>query len=321
MDLASIYHKLVLISPKVEVMLRCFYWNNVKFFKRFKNNSENINGNITGDINLDKILSHLRDNGVQKNDILVIHSSYDAIQSSKLSPEDIIDKLYELVNEGGTIAMPAIRMFEEETKNGKYLDNYLKDEPQNFTTLYNVYQSPIIAGLLPFTLMRYDDAVISEFPLNPMTAIGVHSKSMIENNTKGMLPAAHGPNSAWSYCAQHNAWNIGIGVDIKDYLTIFHVLQENDEWPVKDWFFERDFIIKKGKREYSLRIRERRHKWTKYFAELNFYNDLQKAGVLHFAKIDGIPIYMTRTSDLFKFIRSNKNSTYPYYLPSKFKLG
>ena len=77
--------------------------------------------------------------------------------------------------------------------------------------------------------------------------------------------------------------------------------------------------IKKSKKETPLRIRERRHKWTKYMAETNFYNDLQKAGVLHTAEIDGIPVYMTRTSELFDFIKNQKNPSYPYFVPRKYR--
>lgn len=213
--------------------------------------------------------------------------------------------------------MPAIRSFEEESDYGDYIDNYMDDVSQKFTTVYNVYQSPVTAGLLPFALMRYDDAETSCFPLNPLTAIGAHAEAMMEHNIEGDLPTAHGPNSAWAYCANHDAWNIGIGVDIKDYLTIFHVSQEVPEWPVKDWYFERDFIVKKSKREIPLRIRERRHLWTKYFAESNFYNDLIRAGILKTAVIDGVPVYMCRSKALFAFIKEQRNPSYPYFVPNE----
>ena len=321
MGLGSIYHRIVLASPKVEVALRCLYWNNVKTLKKFRGaSSEGVHVDDAKPIDFNKIIAYLRDNGVKKDDIMVIHSSYNALAGAKLSAEEVIDKLYELVNEGGSLAMPAIRSFEEENSYGDYIENYMDDVAQNFTTVYNVFQSPVTAGLLPFTLMRYDDAEISKFPLNPLTAIGAHAEAMMEHNIEGELPTAHGPNSAWAYCAEHDAWNIGIGVDIKDYLTIFHVSQEVPEWPVKDWYFERDFIIKKSKRETPLRIRERRHRWTKYFAEANFYNDLQTAGILKSAVIDGVPVYMTRSKELFNYINNQKNPTYPYFVPKKYRI-
>lgn len=320
MGLGSLYHRMVLTSPKVEVALRCLYWNNVKILKKFRvASSNNVHVDESKYIDFNKIISYLRENGVKKDDIMVIHSSYSALTGAKLSAEAVIDKLYELVNEGGSIAMPAIRSFEEEENYGDYIKNYMDDVAQNFTTVYNVFHSPVTAGLLPFTLMRYDDAEISKFPLNPLVAIGSHAEAMMEHNIEGELPTAHGPSSAWAYCAEHDAWNIGIGVDIKNYLTIFHVAQEVREWPINDWYFERDFIIKKSKRETPLRIRERRHRWTKYFAEANFYKDLEDAGILKTAVIDGVPVYMTRSRELFSFINNQKNSTYPYFIPKKYR--
>lgn len=318
MGLGSIYHKLVLTSPRVEVAFRCFYWNNVKTLRRFRKlSSEDVYVEVDKPVDFDKILVYLRENGVKKDDIMVIHSSFSSLASSKLSAEEVIDKLYDLVNEGGSLAMPAIRSFEEEQNYGDYIENYMGDVAQKFTTVYNVFQSPVIAGLLPFTLMRYDDAEISKFPLNPLTAIGAHAKAMMEYNIKGSFLTAHGPDSAWAYCAEHDAWNIGIGVDIKDYLTIFHVAQEVPEWPVKDWYFERNFIIKKSKHETPLRIRERKHIWTKYFAEVNFYTDLQRAGILKTTVIDSVPVYMCRSKALFEFIKQQKNPTYPYFIPKR----
>lgn len=320
MSLGSIYHKLILISPKVEVALRQLYWNNVKLFKKFRNDSSEIGQTTpTNIIDFNKIVSYIKDNGVRKNDIMVIHSSFNALSGTGFSAEEIIDKLYELVDNGGSLAMPAIRSFAEEHNYGDYIENYMSDVAQHFTTVYNVYQSPVTSGLLPFTLMRYDDAEISKFPLNPLAAIGAHAEAMMKHNIEGELPSAHGPNSAWAYCAEHDAWNIGIGVDIKDYLTIFHVSQERPDWPVKDWCFERDFIIKKSKRETPLRIRERRHLWTKYFAESNFYRDLQIAGILKTAVIDGVPVYMARSKALLDYMDSQKNPTYPYFIPKKYR--
>lgn len=320
MGLSSIYHKTVLLSPRIEVMIRSFYWNNIKFLKKFRSaSSHGVDIDEKQKADFDKVVEFLRENGVKKDDVMVIHSSFGALSGTGLSAEEVIDKLYSLVNEGGTLAMPAIRTFEEESAHGDYLENYIDNEMKGITTLYDVYKTPIGSGLLPFTLMRYDDAECSKFPLNPLVAIGEHAEAMMEHNIEGTLPSAHGPNSAWAYCAEHDAWNIGLGVDIKDYLTIFHVSQEVPEWPVKDWYFERDFIVKKAKRETPLRINERKHKWTKYFAEANFYNDLQKAGVLKVAFIDGIPVYMTKSKALFDFINTQKNPSYPYFVPKKYR--
>lgn len=320
MGLGSIYNRLVLTSPRIEVAIRCFYWNHVKWLKMFREaSSEGVVVSDSRPVDFGKIVDYLKDNGVRKDHIMVIHSSFGALSGTGLSAEEVINSLYSLVDEGGSLAMPAIRTFEEESGQGDYLDSYIDNEMIGITTVYDVFRTPVSSGLLPFTLMRFDDAEISKFPLNPLVAIGEHAADMMEHNVDGELPSAHGPNSAWAYCANQNAWNIGIGVDIKDYLTIFHVSQEVPEWPVKDWYFERDFIVKKSKKETPLRIRERKHKWTKYLAETNFYNDLQNAGVLKSAVIEGVPVYLTRSKDLFDFIKKQDNPSYPYFVPNKYR--
>lgn len=320
MGLFAIYHKLVLSSPRVEVMARCFYWNNVKLLKRFRSSSSLVvEVNSEFPVDFSKITKYLLENGVKKGDVMIVHSSFGALKGTGLSAEEVIDRLYALVDKGGSLAMPAIRMFAEEEARGDYLEHYIDNEMENITTLYDVYKTPISSGLLPFTLMRYDDAEISKFPLNPMVAIGAHAKAMMEHNIEGEVPSAHGANSSWAYCADHDAWNIGIGVDISDYLTIFHVSQEVSEWSVRNWYFERDFIIKKANREVPLRIHERKHKWTKYFVEVNFYHDLLKAGILKSVLIDGVPVYMTRSKALFDFINKHKNPSYPYFVSKKFR--
>ena len=65
MGLGSIYHRIVLASPKVEVALRCLYWNNVKTLKKFRGaSSEGVHMDEAKPIDFNKIIAYLRDNGV-----------------------------------------------------------------------------------------------------------------------------------------------------------------------------------------------------------------------------------------------------------------
>ena len=266
-----------------------------------------------------KVIDYLREIGVKKGDIMIVHSSFDSLKATGLDAESIINVLLDIVGEEGTLAMPAIRDFPEEGTGIDFLKKYIRDEvPED--VVYDLYRSPIGSGLLPFTLTRYDDAVISEFPLNPLVAVGAHAEEMMKGNIDGELPSAHGSMSAWKYCADHNAWNIGIGVNEKDYLTIFHVAQEQPNWPYKEeaWYLERNFTIKKSRNSIiPLRIKERRHRWTKYFPELHFYNDLKKNGILSQQIIEGIEVLAVRSSDLFKYIENQKDG-YPYIIPRKY---
>ena len=80
---------------------------------------------------------------------------------------------------------------------------------------------------------------------------------------------------------------------------------------------ERNFSIKKGRNKTPLRIKERRHRWTKYFPEMNFYNDLKKNNILKRDFVEGIEVLSVRSKDLFAFIGSQFDG-YPYIIPKKY---
>lgn len=324
MGLGSIYQKLALSSPRVEVFLRKTYWASMPLLHRFTSSGESGDNNVSSPgsdnytADFSKIIDYLKGIGVKKGDIMIVHSSFDSLNATGLDAESVINALLVLVGEEGTLAMPAIRNFPEEGEGMEYLKKYIKDEvPEE--VVYDLYRTPISSGLLPFTLSRYDDAVISEFPLNPLVAVGAHAEEMMKGNVDGELPSAHGAMSAWKYCADHNAWNIGLGVDEKNYLTIFHVGQEQPEWPFKEdaWYLERNFQIKKGRNKTPIRIRERRHRWTKYFPEMNFYNDLKKNSILSQQFVEGIEVLAVRSNKLFEFIGTQPDG-YPYIIPKKY---
>ncbi|MDY3869591.1 MAG: hypothetical protein SOZ52_09485, partial [Pyramidobacter sp.] len=114
--IGNTYKKICLISPWVEVSLRKLYWNNVKLLKRFKPYGGGGVENAVSKhpINFDDIISFLKDKGIKEGDLLVIHSSFDALAGTRLKPQEIIERLKFLVGDSGTIAMPAIRVFKEE---------------------------------------------------------------------------------------------------------------------------------------------------------------------------------------------------------------
>lgn len=319
-----LFKRLLLLSPYIEISIRRCFWNHFLIFDKIRKvwskisnrklkgtNSKNDNNKI------EIVIDYLKESGIKSNDIIIIHSSFDSISGLGLQADQIIELLSKELVPNGTIVMPAIRSFKEEGKGIAYLENYISDIVPD-TTLYNVMRTPVSSGLLPFTLMRFDEAIISDFPLNPVVALGKEAKQMVNGNVDGKFPSAHGHNSAWRYCADRNAWNIGLGVDKKDYLTLFHVAQENEDWPVKDWFFHRNFTVKHGRKENSITVNERSRKWTKYYAETNFYNDLLNNKIMSSMVIENIPILLTRSSDLLTFMKSQKNKTYPYYLPKKY---
>ncbi|WP_282016611.1 AAC(3) family N-acetyltransferase [Marinifilum flexuosum] len=318
----ELINRVLLSSPYIETAIRSFYWNNIDIISRYaglfrttKKSTRNTKTADKGNFNL--LVAYLKEKGVKRDDILIIHSSFEELSGFEIEPIEIIEKLFKELVPEGTLLMPAIRAFKEEGKGLDYLRNYIRDiVPEN--TKYDLKRTTVSSGILPFYMMRHENAVISEFPLNPLVAIGKDAKEIMHKNLSGDYPTAHGMNSAWQYCSDKDAWNIGLGVREKDYLTIFHVAQEGDQWPVKDWFFERKFTIKNKKKEKDLIIKERRRKWTKFYAELNFYNDLKENDVMNAEVVEGISVLMVKSKRLMNFMSSHENPTYPYFIPKKY---
>lgn len=311
MSLANLYNRIVLLSPYIEVCFRNLYWKNISLLRKYKPKSSIIPG-LKGNspVKFELIVDYLRSKGIKKGSLLILHSSYGALESTGLSPDGIIDALLELLGEEGTLAMPVIRKYKEEPKEERILTTDLTD----VVSTYDVEESKITTGLLPYFLMKRKGSYTSRFPLNPMTAYGPLAKQMMEHNLDGAYPTPHGENSSWKFCYDHDAVVIGLGVDLAHYLTITHVAEEAfPGWPVVDWYRERKFKIKDRDFETDVTIRERKPEWGMlYFTERNYKNDLLKKRILINKNISGIEVGIVHAKLLIGFLNDKKNIAYPY---------
>ena len=314
MSFVSIYNILVGISPTIEVFFRKLYWTNISKTSRFRPKSRSPQNSLNS-INFDIIIDNLRNRGIIKGSTIIVHSSYDLLESSGLSPEEINSKLLELIGTEGTLVMPVIRKYKEEGR----LEDYLTKNIDNIVCTYNVQKSKVISGLLPYILMQRPDSFVSRFPLNPIVAVGKHAKNMIEHNLEGDAPTAHGPNSSWKFCLDKKAVVIGLGVEMPHYLTITHVNEEcSKNWPIKNWYRKRTFDI--IDRDFKIRkeVLERRPVWgTIYFAEKKYRKDLLNNNILKIENVEGLNISIIESDRLTNFLKVHKHKGYPYYVESK----
>jgi len=315
MSISSIYNILVGIHPKIEVFFRKLYWTNISKTSKFRAKVRSTPNNPIP-INFDRIIENLRNRGIGNGSIIIVHSSYDLLEGSGLSPEDINSKLLELVGPEGTLVMPAIRKYKEEGKVYEYLIKNIDD----VLCTYNVQRSKVISGFLPYMLMQRPDSLISRFPLNPVVAVGKHAKEMIEKNLEGDHPTPHGPNSSWKYCVDNNAIVIGLGVEMPHFLTISHVNEEcSVDWPIKDWYRKRKFEIIDKDFKIQKEVLERKPIWgTVYLAENKYKKDLLKNGILKVENVEGLDISIIGSKQLTNFLQSQIREGYPYFVSSKF---
>lgn len=314
---SKIYNRLALLNPRIEVKLRQFYWHNIGSLGKFNPNVSTSlvkNESDLSRINFDDIIEQLKEWGVKEGSLLIVHSSFDSLKATGLSPIEIISKLRQLIGDSGTLAMPVIRTYKDEPNASQKMSFSYK--PPRCT--YNPRRTPISSGILPMLLMRIPNAKISLHPLNPLCAVGPLAEEMMMGNIDGCNPSPHGINSAWYYCYKHNAIIIGLGTDLRHHNTIGHVAEEafgDWKWPDKEWYNLRDFVVEVSKdNSINLTVKERKPFWGMlHQAELNRYRDLLKNNILKSKSFGPILLELENADELITYLRAHNKNGYPYF--------
>lgn len=323
MGLTNIYDKIVQASPILEVKLRQLYWNNYKLLSKYKpkrnSSGSSIDRVAPTTLDFDKVLNYLKNNGCGNGEVVIVHSSYKSLKTSGLSAQEIIEKLISLIGHEGTLVMPVIRTYEEENQiSGSPLE---KDEAiEDIICVYDVQKTKVHTGFLPICLMNREGSVTSRYPLNTVTAYGLHAKDIIYNNLCGIGEAPNGPHSAWKNCLDLNAIIVCLGADVTHSLTMIHTNEDAyGDWPIKNWYRKRRFIIKDNDFRSEICVKERRPLWgAKYYLERNLRKDLLREHILRLHVIDGLEIGIIESQKLISYLRSRKKEGYPYKIPKKY---
>ena len=313
MGLKSLYNKVALISPYMEIMLRHIYWRNIRLLKKYSPYGPGVENRTHSPFDFRDVIDYLKSKGIGSGSLIVVHSSYDNLASCGLKPQEIISMLKGLLGKEGTIAMPAIRAFKKPTGPENLMSN---DESLVFE--YDVKRTPIISGLLPFTLLRNKDCKISHFPYNPLVAIGPLAEDMMEHNLDGEYPSAHGKMSCWKFCMDHDAVIVGLGVDLEHHNTMAHVMEEAYDgwrWSIDEWYRKRSFdIIDEERNKKRVKVYERKPEWgTLHIAELNFANGLYKSGIIERKMFGDVPVCVERAQNLRSYLQKINKNGYPYF--------
>lgn len=287
-------------SILIEIIFRNIYWR----FKVFKYFNFKESANLNELDNFDKILVKLKSIGVGNGSMLIVHSSYDSLKNCLISPKEIINNLINLVGEEGTLVMNSARIL----KKNKYVDNSLK---------YDVEKSRVWTGVLPHFMINDKRSMISEFPFNPIVAIGKHAKRITSHNFQ-KIESSCGPYSGWKFCSDNNAIVVGLGVNLTHSLTIMHVAEENHEsWHINDWYEKIQVEITNKKKIKKVVVKNRKEKWGKlYFHEKKLEKDLKSNNILFEDNINGLHFSYLNSKELINFLtKKNRYSTYPYFIP------
>ena len=301
----SFIHKLLTLSPYPELMARRIYYS----FLRGKMPQHIESGvKVSGDNIIkkdsDKLLRHLKKMGISKGDLLIVHSSVDALKTFNCNESQFIDHLIELVGETGTIAFPA---FPEES--------LLKEE--NGLKIFDTKRSVAWTGMLPNLLLRKKGAIRSPFPCNPLVAFGAQAEEMMVRNLETVYP--HGKGSCWGFCAEKHAKVLFLGIPTFHSNTILHVVEDYQPefWP-EDWYIEQEYLVKNNDELIRVKTKVRDVKWSKYLAERYTESKYLKLGYIKREDFEGIPISIindsfTLVNEIMKMWDKNRF----FYLPKR----
>jgi aminoglycoside 3-N-acetyltransferase len=304
-------------SPWVEVFVKTLYWRcdfiNKFLGKHSRKSSKSLIGVNQRPINFKVIENMLQEGGIVPGDILIVHSSGVALSRTSLTALEICKELIHFLGPDGTLAAPAIPLFREESKG---VDR-LSDDICNSRLVYDVKRTRSWTGELSKAIMGMPGSVRSSHPLNSMVAVGKHAEAMMAKNISGDLLTPCGVDSSWKYCYDRNAKIVFLGVDASHNITMIHVAEDawEDEWPVKNWYRERLFLIKNQGLTVDLRVRERHPKWSIYYAERTLQKDLLRHQILNSKEVDGLSIGICQSRQLIEFMNHRKRKHYPYWIP------
>ena len=308
----SIKQKILSLSPHIELLVRKIYWDNIRFFAGRSSGTKKKKKKPASAVDIDQVLDELARHRIGNGALLVVHSSYSELKKTGLSPQEVISKLRDLIGPTGTLAMPVIRRYPEDPSVTEILTKDMTSEEPTF----DVQSSKVWTGALPKTLLSVPGAVASRHPINSMVAVGPMAREMMANNLVGEKPLPCGINSSWNFCAENNAFVVGLGIDLTHSLTMIHVAEDilDKDWPIDEWYRDRPFKIVDGDFSESVVVRQRHPKWGTYkFAERTLCNDLLRNNILSSGDAAGINVEVLKAGELIEFLASKNKSGYPYF--------
>ena len=298
-------------SPYLEVLIRHAYWRFtplVKWFNRHQKAGKTAQARTSSS----RLAEYLSSQGIGKGSLLILHSSFSALRAEDETPEQVMDRLLELLGPGGTLAMPAIPRYVGEPD----VTRIMTADVSELILDYDPLKTPVWTGALPAALCRYPDAVRSLHPLNTMVAIGPLAKPMMANNLSGDRPLPCGRQSSWYFCYEQNAQIVAVGADLAHSLTMIHVAEDmwDEDWGVPDWYRERKFRIHIESGVNQVVVRERHPKWAMHYAERTLSRDLIRFRIATKDEIDGVNVEMVSAGTLVNYLNQRNDTGYPYYL-------
>lgn len=154
-----------------------------------------------------KFKEDLREIGVEKGDVLLVHASFKSLRFTHNGPQKVIELLLEYLGEHGTLLMPALT-FEYVTKNNP---------------CFHIRKTKSCVGILPETFRLTKGVIRSLHPTHSVCAQGKYAKALLENHWKDTTPC--GENSPFHLLPKYEGKILMLGCGLRPN-TSLHAIEE-----------------------------------------------------------------------------------------------
>lgn len=170
----------------------------------------------------EEIINDLKKLGLEKGNIVLVHSSLTSIGYVEGGADTVVDALLETVGQKGTVLMPAYPM------KGTMLE-YAKTGP-----LFDPKNDPSQMGKITEVFRLRKEALRSLHPTHSVAAIGPHAEYLLKDHDKSQTPC--GKTSPFYKLIELNGYILHLGSRFGQTTSV-HVIEDLvDDFPRKVYF-------------------------------------------------------------------------------------
>ena len=156
--------------------------------------------------------------GIEKGDVLLVHSSLSAIGYVENGPKDVVDALLEAIGADGHLLMP-------NSPNASFQLDYIRQ-----LDLFDVKNSPSALGAISEWFRKLPNAERSAHPTEPVSCIGPEANWFVSDHFGQLTP--YNSNSPFSKVIQRKGKILYLGVSLSNAGTNLHTLEDAvDDFP------------------------------------------------------------------------------------------
>ncbi len=246
---------------------------------------------------------------IDKDDIVLVHSSMDGLESIGISVEDFMDFMrFQVEEKGVTFVLPCFPI-----TNLKL--------PTEKSRPYDPKKTLCWTGMLPNTFIGDSATIRTSFPYNSLAAMGPKAQEMMSKDSEQVY--VYDENSAWHYCLEHHAKILFVGVKASGSNTMaIHMTPDfmGDDWPVKNWWEERTYKVRIDGEISEKSIKVQADHWYQYCMEERTSGRLKKARVLTEESIGGCNLGVVEdcSSMMDEMVQLAKKGKLSYMIPKRY---